>query len=458
MVLEIFIHFWNRLLINKSTVIFPKRKDLILLKSMTPYRISVPEPNRLQVHSGDLRLRSPHFLVIPAMAASSVDLKMLLKMKEEQEITGPTRAEIQAMDLNELGLMKLDQGEKHRNHMFKDIYQDTSYNRWVASHIKDDDPLFRGIHKYKIYLTRRLMAEVQNEIKQEENRVTKGESGKHPSHQTYEAQEGDRESRSLPAGQPGGSGSKEPYGTARGDGRRRSVTLGQTVPVGQSGVIGGGDPRYPRSQPEHECAHEPHGGSTPTDPHCPPPASSTCSEGGAVAGDVPSRSRSGSHCGNILFQVGSESAAKSANTVNLPVCKILLVMWIVELELLIAPRDVHRQKQAWVVNAKAKKSAEVVLRKLQNQERSEFEEALNIEIQPFLSSDAVQICSSHGIPHERMMQMRWIYTWKPVTEATGQEVGRKAKARLIVKGFQDPRLLHLPRESPTLSTLVEIYF
>ena len=45
-------------------------------------------------------------------------------------------------------------------------------------------------------------------------------------------------------------------------------------------------------------------------------------------------------------------------------------------------------------------------------------------------------------------------TWKSGVsdEKTGCEQ-KKAKARLIIKGFQDPRLTTLPRESPTLSSL-----
>ena len=126
---------------------------------------------------------------------------------------------------------------------------------------------------------------------------------------------------------------------------------------------------------------------------------------------------------------------------------------VIQMELVLAPRDVHRQKSAWVINAKVKKGAEVVLRKLLPHEQQQFDEAMKKEIDSFLSSDAVQICSAAGIPEERIMQMRWIYTWKVVTDSAGNETGKRAKARLIIKGFQDPRLLHLPRESPTLSTL-----
>ena len=126
---------------------------------------------------------------------------------------------------------------------------------------------------------------------------------------------------------------------------------------------------------------------------------------------------------------------------------------VIEMELCLAPRDVHFQKGIWVVNAKARKGAEVVLRKLNKDDQELFEVAMKKELDSFLSSEAVQICSSHGISPERVMQMRWVYTWKSVDEGDQTVGNRKAKARLIIKGYQDPRLLTLPRESPTLSVL-----
>ena len=109
--------------------------------------------------------------------------------------------------------------------------------------------------------------------------------------------------------------------------------------------------------------------------------------------------------------------------------------------------------KAWVVNSKVKKNAEVCIRKLHRDEQVEFEQAMKKEVDSFVSQDAVQICSSKGIDPSRVMQMRWVHIWKPLLNDSGVQEGRKAKARLIIKGFQDPRLTYLPRESPTLATL-----
>lgn len=89
---------------------------------------------------------------------------------------------------------------------------------------------------------------------------------------------------------------------------------------------------------------------------------------------------------------------------------------VVEMEFHITPRDVHCKKGVWVLNAKAKKNSEVILRKLGKSEQQEFEEAMQKEVDSFVSSEAVRICTSHGIPSERIMQMRWVLTWKPICD------------------------------------------
>ena len=52
-----------------------------------------------------------------------------------------------------------------------------------------------------------------------------------------------------------------------------------------------------------------------------------------------------------------------------------------------------------------------------------------------------------GIPEDRILTMRWVLTWKIIDDPDNP---RKAKARLIIRGFQDPDLMFLQRDSPTL--------
>ncbi len=49
------------------------------------------------------------------------------------------------------------------------------------------------------------------------------------------------------------------------------------------------------------------------------------------------------------------------------------------------------------------------------------------------------------------MTMRWLLTWKPSPDGA-----RKAKARIIIRGFEDPDLLDLQKQSPTCSRLSKL--
>ena len=129
---------------------------------------------------------------------------------------------------------------------------------------------------------------------------------------------------------------------------------------------------------------------------------------------------------------------------------------IFEIALTVAPRDVHKKtrngREEWVVNQKPKKNAEVCFRKLEENEKMEFRRAMDKEIDSYLSHEAVEIAKMHEINPERLLGMRWVLTWKPVENKDGQVIDNTAKARLIIKGVQDPDLLNIKRDAPTLST------
>ena len=129
---------------------------------------------------------------------------------------------------------------------------------------------------------------------------------------------------------------------------------------------------------------------------------------------------------------------------------------VFEIDLQIAPRDVHLEKQKgesrWKINEKAKRRAEVSFRKLGEEDQLDFMKAMQGELGSYLEREAVEIALRKDIPKERVLPMRWVLTWKAQEDEKGEVVGHKPKARLIIKGFMDPDLLHLKRESPTLST------
>ena len=102
------------------------------------------------------------------------------------------------------------------------------------------------------------------------------------------------------------------------------------------------------------------------------------------------------------------------------------------------------------VSRKAKKSAEVNWRKIDDDEKKRFGEAKAKEVDSFLANEMLEICKRKGISRERVMKMRWVLTYK---SAQVDELGRKVpKARLVILGYQDPDIDDLERESPTLST------
>ena len=129
---------------------------------------------------------------------------------------------------------------------------------------------------------------------------------------------------------------------------------------------------------------------------------------------------------------------------------------VFEIAMDIQARDVHkvngRSGNNWTLNDKPKKRAEVQFRSLSDGDKMDFLKAMKSELSSYLEHEAVAIARRHNVPAERILGMRWVLSWKAVTDDSGETVGKKPKARLIIKGFQDPDLLHLKRDSPTLAT------
>ena len=129
---------------------------------------------------------------------------------------------------------------------------------------------------------------------------------------------------------------------------------------------------------------------------------------------------------------------------------------VFEISLDIQPRDVHKThaygKPTWTLNEKPKRRAEVQFRSLNDGDKLDFLRAMQGELSSYLEHEAVAIAKRHNVSPERVMGMRWVLTWKAVTAPEGRVTGQKPKARLIIKGYQDPDLLHLKRDAPTLVT------
>ena len=116
-------------------------------------------------------------------------------------------------------------------------------------------------------------------------------------------------------------------------------------------------------------------------------------------------------------------------------------------------------EESWAMLATTakKQRTEVKLTELSPTERAEFQAAKESEIQNWIKTGTISTILRHQIPEEQILRCRWILTWKPIDNA-GQEDSiqqnaktHKAKARLVVLGYLDPRIEELPRDSPTLN-------
>ena len=106
-------------------------------------------------------------------------------------------------------------------------------------------------------------------------------------------------------------------------------------------------------------------------------------------------------------------------------------------------------EMVFLATAAKRQRSEVRMSELSHQERSQFIQAKDAEIQNWLKTGTVMRILRHKIPPEEILRCRWILTWKPVDEVT-EGPNHKAKARLVVLGYQDPAIETIPRDSPTL--------
>ena len=101
--------------------------------------------------------------------------------------------------------------------------------------------------------------------------------------------------------------------------------------------------------------------------------------------------------------------------------------------------------EAYIVDAAKKAKSEVQFSSLNSEDKERFRQAKAKELRCWIETSAVEKIMRHI---EQIMTSRWILTWKP---DESHPSGRKAKARLVVRGFQDPDLDTVQTDSPTLT-------
>ena len=100
-----------------------------------------------------------------------------------------------------------------------------------------------------------------------------------------------------------------------------------------------------------------------------------------------------------------------------------------------------------IASTDRKKRTEVRLRDLNQHERQLFKEAQKKEIKAWLDHRTVRRVAAGTLEDSQLMRCRWILTGKAPEKEGGPQ---RAKARLVVLGFEDPGLSDIPNDAPTL--------
>ena len=109
-----------------------------------------------------------------------------------------------------------------------------------------------------------------------------------------------------------------------------------------------------------------------------------------------------------------------------------------------------RNPGCFVMTGLKKQRAEVNVKRATKDELRQISEAKGKEVDEFLKERVVRAATEGEIKDmkpEDVMKMRFVVTWK-VDPATG---GKRAKARLVTLGFQDPFLGKEKTLAPTMN-------
>ena len=122
----------------------------------------------------------------------------------------------------------------------------------------------------------------------------------------------------------------------------------------------------------------------------------------------------------------------------------------VELELPESNRGLEkflRNSESFFVGAMKRKAVEVCERRLTPSEKEEFRSAKATEVKNFIAAEAFEQLPPEIRPSkEQAVNMRWILTWKWKDDGS-----RKAKARAVLLGYQDPSYEHRDTTAPVMS-------
>ena len=130
-------------------------------------------------------------------------------------------------------------------------------------------------------------------------------------------------------------------------------------------------------------------------------------------------------------------------------------------EIPVLERDIEAWKNepdasemTFLVSAAKRQRSEVKFSSLTATEKAEFQKAKMAEVQNWIKTGTISKILRDQVPQDQILRCRWVLTWKPIDNPSpeDQKIGKtsKAKARLVILGYLDPKLEELPRDSPTL--------
>ena len=104
--------------------------------------------------------------------------------------------------------------------------------------------------------------------------------------------------------------------------------------------------------------------------------------------------------------------------------------------------------EAYISSMMRRKQVEVQEKSLKKEDLLKFQEAKGTEVRNFISAECFELAKDLKIDEKKIVGMRWLLTWKFDEKYPD---GKKAKARAIVLGYQDPRYPERPTSAPTPS-------
>ena len=114
----------------------------------------------------------------------------------------------------------------------------------------------------------------------------------------------------------------------------------------------------------------------------------------------------------------------------------------------------HPEACGFLATAAKRQRAEVKLTTLSPTEKAEFQKAKENEISNWLKTGTISRILRDKVPPDQILRCRWILTWKPIDQQEKEQLKGtkdvKAKARLVILGYLDPKIAEVPRDSPTL--------